>query len=144
MTETLNISDAEWEVMRIVWTLGEAKSHDIIDNLTQKKDWKASTIKTLISRLVKKDYLAADKNANSFTYRPLISQNESNDQVGLSVFDNMCAMCAGHTLLKVVDNVELSKNDIQSLITLLEKRLETAPDEVTCNCLAMSAGKEEI
>ncbi|WP_252903807.1 BlaI/MecI/CopY family transcriptional regulator [Secundilactobacillus oryzae] len=37
MTETLNISDAEWEVMRIVWTLGEAKSHDIIDNLTQKK-----------------------------------------------------------------------------------------------------------
>ena len=48
------ISDAEWEVMRIVWTLEQAYTSDIIAALKEKKDWSESTIKTLIRRLVNK------------------------------------------------------------------------------------------
>ena len=48
------LSGAEWEIMRIVWTLGEAKSTEIVHLMQQSKKWTASTIKTLLRRLVAK------------------------------------------------------------------------------------------
>ncbi|MBT9003455.1 BlaI/MecI/CopY family transcriptional regulator, partial [Lactobacillus delbrueckii subsp. bulgaricus] len=51
------ISDSEWEVMRIIWTLEPVSSTKIIQELQAKKDWSESTIKTLLRRLVKKDLL---------------------------------------------------------------------------------------
>lgn len=48
------ISAAEWEVMRVVWTYGTVKSSDIIMILGKGRKWSDSTIKTLIGRLVKK------------------------------------------------------------------------------------------
>ncbi|MEL1239049.1 BlaI/MecI/CopY family transcriptional regulator [Liquorilactobacillus nagelii] len=35
--KTVEISDAEWEIMRMVWTLQTATSRKIIDNLKQKR-----------------------------------------------------------------------------------------------------------
>ena len=52
--EAGNISDAEWEVMRIIWTLETASSSEVIKELQAKKDWSESTIKTLMGRLVQK------------------------------------------------------------------------------------------
>ena len=43
-----SISDSEWEVMCIVWTLGETNTKQILNELQAKKDWTDSTIKTLI------------------------------------------------------------------------------------------------
>lgn len=54
--EAGNISDAEWEVMRIIWTLETASSSEVIKELQAKKDWSESTIKTLMGRLVQKAY----------------------------------------------------------------------------------------
>jgi len=143
MTEILNISEAEWEVMRVVWTLKKAKSRTITSYLSDKMDWKASTVKTLIGRLVKKDYLEAEKDGNSFTYFPLIAENKSNEKLAVETFNNMCAMCAGDTLLSVVKSLKLSKNDINNLINELNNKLKTAPDEIACDCLSKRTKEEE-
>lgn len=59
MTEELPITSSEWEVMRIIWTMGQATSNEVVHLLLNKMAWKASTVKTLISRLMQK------KNVNS-------------------------------------------------------------------------------
>ena len=41
-----SISDAEWDVMRIVWTLGTVYTNQVVSQLQAKKDWSESTIKT--------------------------------------------------------------------------------------------------
>jgi Predicted transcriptional regulator len=56
MTEIETMSKAEWQVMRIIWTLGQATSKEVIDILERKTDWKSATIKTLIIRLQKKTF----------------------------------------------------------------------------------------
>ena len=61
MKEVESMSRAEWQVMRIIWTLGQATSKQVIDFLEKKTDWKAATIKTLIGRLQKKNFLQADE-----------------------------------------------------------------------------------
>ena len=57
MGEIPKISEAEWEVMKIVWTDSPRTSNQIIEALEDTKDWKPKTIKTLISRLVSKNAL---------------------------------------------------------------------------------------
>lgn len=53
--EKVKISDAEWEIMRVVWSKKQASSQEIVSVLATKMDWKPATIKTLIGRLVKKN-----------------------------------------------------------------------------------------
>ena len=48
------ISNSEWEVMRVLWASEEQKSSDIIRILQEKFYWSPSTIKTLLGRLVDK------------------------------------------------------------------------------------------
>ena len=59
----INISEAEWEVMRVVWSNRETTSKFVIDTLGEKKSWTPST-KTLLSRLVEKGFLETRKQGN--------------------------------------------------------------------------------
>lgn len=42
----IRISDSEWEVMRVIWTLGSATAQDILNALGNTMDWKTATVKT--------------------------------------------------------------------------------------------------
>ena len=64
----INISEAEWEVMRVVWSNGHTTSKFVIDTLGEEKSWTPSTIKTLLSRLVEKGFLETTKQGNKFLY----------------------------------------------------------------------------
>lgn len=57
----VEISSAEWQIMRIVWTLKHVTSTEIINLMQQKQTWSDSTIKTLITRLTKKKFLSRKK-----------------------------------------------------------------------------------
>lgn len=51
----LNISDAEWEVMRIIWTLNHAGSSQIIDQLQEKMTGLNQLLRPCLDVYVKKD-----------------------------------------------------------------------------------------
>lgn len=57
MLEKVEISNAEWDVMRVIWALGETTSRQIIEALSDRRQWKPTTTKTLIGRLVAKGYV---------------------------------------------------------------------------------------
>ena len=50
----LHITDAEWEVMRVVWANGRVTSKEVISTLGEKMDWKQATTKTLLGRIQNK------------------------------------------------------------------------------------------
>ncbi|WP_125981868.1 CopY/TcrY family copper transport repressor [Loigolactobacillus iwatensis] len=131
----MEISDAEWEVMRVIWTLGSATSHTVIEALSEKMGWKAATTKTLLGRLMKKGALTAKKNGRAFTYFPEIPEQEAMDVATISLFDHLCQMRAGATLTALADHVSLSQTDIANLQKLLTEKAKTAPEKVSCNCL---------
>ncbi|AWP45743.1 CopY/TcrY family copper transport repressor [Levilactobacillus brevis] len=139
-TLTVSISDAEWRVMRIVWTLNQADSHTIIELLERQHDWKAPTIKTLIGRLVKKGALATTKQGRQYIYTPLIDEQTAMDTALQTELDQMCAMHRGTALTHVLEQTELSQTDIQQLIGTLTQKLPQAPQMVDCDCLPADCG----
>lgn len=56
-----HITDAEWEVMRVVWVNGRVTSKEVISILKEKMDWKQATLKTLLGRLVEKGVLNTEQ-----------------------------------------------------------------------------------
>ena len=70
------ISDAELEVMKIIWKKKETTSLEIIKELNHSK-WNDNTIRTLINRLIAKKAIGiSKKEGKTYTYVPLIQEEE--------------------------------------------------------------------
>ena len=66
------ISDSELEVMKVLWEADDALPvTEIRTALQARRGWEATTVKTLVGRLVAKGALAQEKR-NVYYYRPLI------------------------------------------------------------------------
>ncbi len=57
-----HITDAEWEVMRVVWANSEVTSKFVAEVLCEKMNWKQATIKALLNRLLEKNILKKEGN----------------------------------------------------------------------------------
>ena len=70
MRELPKISEAEFEVMKVVWKYAPINTNEITEKLTQTTNWSPKTIQTLIKRLVSKKPLPMkNKAAFSFIHR---------------------------------------------------------------------------
>ncbi|WP_068774023.1 BlaI/MecI/CopY family transcriptional regulator [Paenibacillus sp. FJAT-26967] len=72
------ITDAEWEVMKILWAREECPSSEIVKQLTETTDWSPKTIRTLLNRLVQKEAVGINKDESrrAQMFYPLVSENE--------------------------------------------------------------------
>ena len=50
--KNVTITDSEWMVMKVIWTMGHATSRELIDAMNELEGWSASTTKTLLHRLI--------------------------------------------------------------------------------------------
>lgn len=129
------ISDSEWEVMRIVWTLGETHTNQILKELQAKKDWSDSTIKTLIRRLVQKGWLTAKHEGQRYIYTATVNQTEMMYIETKNLLNRMCDMHKGEVILKLLKDSPVSKGDLMKMQEEISQKEKTAPDKVPCNCL---------
>ena len=72
MTDLPQISEAEFEVMKIVWKYAPINTNEITERLLKTTAWSPKTIQTLIKRLVTKGALTYEKQGRVFVYTPLV------------------------------------------------------------------------
>ncbi|MGR3741482.1 CopY/TcrY family copper transport repressor [Companilactobacillus sp. DQM5] len=135
MNKFEEVSPAEWQVLRIIWTLDKATSSDIISYLGKKNNWNDSTVKTLIGRLVKKEILEVDKKNRPFIYTAKYSEDYGIESSVEILFNNICDMEKSNAIGDLIDNSPISKSELEVLIQKLEKKRVDAPERVECNCL---------
>ena len=76
MKNIIQISEAEFEVMKIIWEKYPIGTNDIVNILIKSTEWTPKTIQTLISRLEKKKAINHEKNGRMFIYSPLIKKDD--------------------------------------------------------------------
>ena len=72
MDKLPEISEAEHQVMKVIWNDNPITAMEIIKELTKVTDWKPNTIKTFINRLLKKGAVGYEKSGKEYNYYPLI------------------------------------------------------------------------
>lgn len=133
--KSLKITDAEWEVMRVAWATTETTSKEVTEILNEKTEWKSTTVKTLLSRLVDKGMLGTKRQGNKFTYFPLVAERSSIEALSEELLTKVCSKKVGKVLESIVKDSVLSFSDIDHLETLLKEKRKSAVEEVPCNCI---------
>ena len=122
MRELPQISEAEFEVMKVVWKYAPINTNEITEKLTQTTNWSPKTIQTLIKRLVSKKALTYEKQSRVFVYTPLVKEDEyirreSNTFVNRFDDGNITSMLASY-----IEDDKLSEAEIDTLRSLLSEK----------------------
>lgn len=73
---TTSISEAEAQVMEVLWQRHPQSTDEIAQALVERQDWQLATIKTLVNRLFNKGAISAEKDGRRYLYSPVL-QRES-------------------------------------------------------------------
>ena len=119
------ISEAEFEVMRVVWDLAPVSTNEITDQLLQTTDWSPKTIQTLIRRLVTKGALTYEKQGRMFVYTAAVEEDEYLRSKTLSFVEHYFNGNISALVSSFLESDALSVEDIESLRDVLSEADKT-------------------
>ena len=131
----MQISDAEWQVMKIIWMQGEQTSTDLIRVLAERFDWSKSTIQTLLARLVEKECLTRRKEGKSFVYSALLTLDQSRDLIVQDIKDKVCSRRIKQLVVDLIMECDFTQADLEDLEAVISEKKSSAVTEVKCNCM---------
>jgi BlaI family penicillinase repressor len=120
------ISDAEWQVMRVLWDRREVTTPEIIEAL-EETGWKPSTIKTLVRRLVDKGIAAYHVRYSRHSYYPVVSETECMGAARNAFVDKVYRGRLFPTVAGFLSDGKLTSSEIAELKRLLREQ-ETTMD----------------
>lgn len=122
MSKSLQISDAEWDVMERIWAAGECTAAEVIKELRETHEWNHSTIRTLLARLVEKGALAYDVDGAKYVYRPAVSRHKCVRQEGRSFLEKAFGGDVTALLTHFVEESSLDREQIEQIRKLLAEK----------------------
>ena len=131
--QDVNITSAEWRIMRVVWTLKTTTSHEITEILGDSMGWKSATIKTLLRRLVDKNILRAQKQGNKFIYSAIMPETNTIETATKQFFDQLCAQKVGSAIADLIAESNLTAEDVNKIQTQLNQKQPV--ESVECDCI---------
>lgn len=116
------ISEAELEVMKVLWADSPKTSAQIVQALEGKNDWKPKTIQTMITRLVNKGAITVEKpTAKVYLYAPLVTQEQYQAYANQSFLKRLYNGSLNLMLTSFVKEQSLTQEEIDELKQILEK-----------------------
>lgn len=120
MKEEINVSDAEWKVLEILWSNPGSLIGEIRDSLSD-SGWSYSTIKTLVLRLTQKGVLRYENSDKGRAYYPAVSEESLKIRETQHFIDRIYNGSVKMMFASLVKDSNLSKNDAEELMQLVDK-----------------------
>ncbi len=117
------VTEAEWEVMKVLWAKSPLTGNEVASVLSEKKQWSPKTVKTLLGRLAGKKVIGFARVSREYNYYPKLSQDEC---IGKEAKSFLARMADGASLKPILaafmEEKQLSQKDIQELKDILDKK----------------------
>lgn len=121
MRKIPNITETEWEIMRVIWAQHPVTAAEIIEKLcAADPTWHPKTVRTLLARLVQKKALAFEAQGRTYAYEPLVTERECVAAASESFVSRVLGGSLAPMLAHFVEARRLSKRDLAELRSLLE------------------------
>ncbi|MDQ3440790.1 MAG: BlaI/MecI/CopY family transcriptional regulator [Planctomycetota bacterium] len=118
-----SISDAEWQVMEVVWARPDpVAANEIVARLEPSSDWKEKTIKTMLNRLVNKGALGYEPDGKRYLYKPKVARDECVRVQTRSFLSRVFGGATGAALLHFVEEHDLTPAEIEQLRRVLARK----------------------
>lgn len=121
-TSKFLLTDAELELMLILWQLEEGSVHDVLAALPKKKVMAYTTASTIIRILEKKGFVASRKEGKSHIYSPRVNKQTYESRTLGHVMGKLFENTPVALVARLIDDHKLSAKEIAELKALLETR----------------------
>ena len=115
------ISEAESRVMEVLWQRSPQASEDVVAVLLEPTGWHEKTIRTLISRLLAKGAISAQKDGRRYLYSPRLQRSEWQKQESRSLLDRVFDGRLTPLLTHFSEHEKFSAKDLRELRKLVER-----------------------
>ena len=119
--EKYKVSEAELEVMKILWEENPLTSKEIIQRLHH-MDWSDNTIKTFLNRLLNKGSIKNKAEGRTYLYSPTISYDKYLSKENKNFLNVIYNGATNLLISKFIEEEELSNEDIKELQDMLENK----------------------
>jgi len=118
------ISEAEYQVMKVIWAEGAPIStNKVVEKLETTTSWKPKTIHTLLSRLVKKSALQYQKSGRVFVYSPIVKETDILEIENDNFLNRFYGGTLNSMVVQLLEQDKLSNEDIAQLKRILDEKL---------------------
>lgn len=125
MEKLPQISEAEYEIMKILWAEYPLSTNEVCQRAQQTQDWKPKTIHTLLSRLSAKHVIAYEQRGRMYYYYPVISQKIYLKQENRHFLNRFYEGKAAPMFSSLLAGDELSDADLKDLYTLINSKMKS-------------------
>ena len=122
MSKMPSISDAEWEVMTVLWADSPLTASDVVDRVAMRNQWNPRTVKTLLNRLVSKGALGFEAEGKRYHYFPKVTRDACVRGRSRSFLASVFGGAVGPMLAHFINEESLSPEELRELRRILEKR----------------------
>ena len=121
MPRRLPVSDAELEVLKVLWSVGPATVRDVAAALRKRRRKLAyNTVLTLLSRLRDKGYVSADRRDTAHTFRASVTRDELLGSSLAALAETVCDGTASPLVYALVRGRKFSSEEIAHFRRLLD------------------------
>ncbi|MGV4413269.1 BlaI/MecI/CopY family transcriptional regulator [Chryseobacterium sp. T1] len=119
----IKLTDAEKEVMQILWEQKKAFMKDIIEEFPDPKP-ATTTIATLLKRMQNKDFVGYKLFGNSREYYPKIDKEHYFSSEMKSMINNFFGNSASQFASFFTQNTKLSQKELKELRDIIDDKIE--------------------
>ena len=116
------ISEAELEIMKVLWNSKEPVTSLDIGEAVEAHGWKKTTIATFLARLTEKGAISAEKNGKLYYYSPLVDAKEYRKSKTKSLINNLYHGSLKEFAVALFQDNNLSEKDIAELRAIFEDK----------------------
>jgi len=118
----MKISEAESKVLEVFWRSdGPLSAEDVVAAMDNDREWSAGTIRTFLTRLVKKKALGAEPDGRRYLYRALIPREDYVHKQSRDLIDRLFGGRVAPFITQFSERQRLSRDEIEELKRLVER-----------------------
>lgn len=118
---TIRISGAESQIMEALWAKGPLTPDGIVAEVGEAHGWAPGTVKTLITRLLRKKAIEGHREPEGYLYRPLLSRDSYVLSESQGLVDRLFGGEVAPLVAHFAEHRALSSKDIATLKSLISK-----------------------
>ena len=117
----MKISEAESKVLEVFWRAQGPLSADDVVAAMDDRDWSAGTIRTFLTRLVRKKAVAATPDGRRYLYQPLLRREDYVHAQSRNLIDRLFGGRIAPFITQFSERQDLSRDEVEELKRLIER-----------------------
>ena len=122
MTKQYELTEAEWEIIQVVWEHEPCAAPEVQEELVARKKWTYSTVKTLMDRMVAKGLLTTERIRNLMLYRTAIRRQEAQRGELMRTVKRAFGGAFTPMMQFMLESDTLSRKELDALQDMIQKK----------------------